>query len=53
GKLRKQFFNYGPSQVLCTYHPAFLLRNPNAKKDVWEDMQLLMERMGMPVGKGK
>ena len=53
GKLRKQFFNYGRSQVLCTYHPAFLLRNPPAKKDVWEDMQLLMERMGMPVGKGK
>jgi DNA polymerase len=53
GKLRKQFFNYGHSQVLCTYHPAFLLRNPNAKKDVWEDMQLLMERLGMPIAKKK
>jgi DNA polymerase len=50
GKLRGQFLNYGPIEVLCTYHPAFLLRNPNAKKDVWEDMQLLMKRMGMPIG---
>jgi DNA polymerase len=51
GKLRGRFFNYGPSQVLCTYHPAFLLRTPSAKKDVWEDMQLLMSKMGTPVGK--
>lgn len=47
GKLRGQFFPYGPSQVICTYHPAYLLRNPAAKKDVWADMQILMERMGI------
>lgn len=51
GKLRGHFFNYGQSSVMCTYHPAFLLRNPSAKKDVWEDMQRLMERMGMPIAK--
>jgi DNA polymerase len=49
GKLRGTFFQHGPSQVLCTYHPAYLLRNPAAKKDVWADMQILMARMGIPL----
>ena len=49
GKLRKRFFDYRGSRVLCTYHPAYLLRNPSAKKDVWEDMQLLMAEMGIVV----
>lgn len=47
GRLRKRFFDYRGSRVLCTYHPAYLLRNPAAKKDVWEDMQLLMAEMGI------
>jgi len=29
-----------------TYHPAYLLRNPGAKKQVWEDVQLIMKRLG-------
>ena len=28
--------------IMPTYHPAYLLRNPNAKRDVWEDMQQVM-----------
>lgn len=47
GKLRGKFFNYRGSSVLCTYHPSYLLRNPGAKKDVWEDMKLLMGRLGI------
>lgn len=31
------------SLVIPTYHPAFLLRNPSKKRDVWEDMQLVMK----------
>jgi uracil-DNA glycosylase len=31
--------------VICTYHPSYLLRNPAAKRDVWDDMKLLMARM--------
>lgn len=50
GKLRKQFWSYRGTPVLCTYHPSYLLRNPPAKKDVWEDMQLLMAKMGIEVG---
>ena len=34
------------SLVIPTYHPAFLLRNPNKKRDVWEDMQLVMKLLG-------
>ncbi len=34
------------SLVVPTYHPAFLLRNPNKKRDVWEDMQLVMKLLG-------
>ena len=46
GKLRGRWFTYGTAQVICTYHPSYLLRNPAAKRDVWEDMKLLMARMG-------
>lgn len=47
GKLRKQFHEYEGIPVLVTYHPAYLLRNPPAKRDVWEDMQMLMKAMGI------
>lgn len=51
GKLRRRFFSYGTSKVLCTYHPSYLLRNPSAKKDVWEDMKMLFEDMGIDLTK--
>ena len=47
GRMRGQFYLYEGIPVLCTYHPAYLLRNPGAKRDVWEDMKLLMARMGI------
>ena len=49
GKLRGRWFTFGTAQVLCTYHPSYLLRNPAAKRDVWEDMKILMQRMGVQV----
>ncbi len=49
GKLRSRFLRYRGSKVLVTYHPSYLLRNPSAKKYVWEDMQLLLKDMGIPV----
>lgn len=49
GRMRGQFLKYGAIRVLCTYHPAYLLRNPAAKRQVWEDMQLLMAEMGVDV----
>lgn len=49
GKMRGRFFQYGRAKVLCTYHPSYLLRNPAAKKDVWDDMKILMKEMGIPI----
>jgi uracil-DNA glycosylase len=49
GRMRGKFFQYGAIRVMCTYHPAYLLRNPAAKKDVWEDMQMLMAKMGIEI----
>jgi DNA polymerase len=51
GKLRGRFHDYRGIPVMCTYHPAFLLphRSPEKKKDVWEDMKMLLARMGRPV----
>ena len=42
-RLRGRFHDYGGIRLLPTYHPAYLLRNPGAKRDVWEDMQMLMK----------
>jgi len=46
-RLRGKFVDYKGIPVMCTYHPAYLLRNPAAKKDVWEDMKVLMRRVGI------
>lgn len=46
-KMRGKFFSYGSSRVLCTYHPSYLLRNPTAKKQVWEDMKFFMKELGV------
>lgn len=46
-RLRGRFVQHHGIPVMCTYHPAYLLRNPNAKRYVWEDMQLVMERLGL------
>ncbi len=49
GRLRGQFHDYRGIPVLCTYHPAYLLRSPDAKKYVWEDIQILMGKLGLHV----
>lgn len=49
GKLRGAVHDYRGIKVVCTYHPAYLLRNPSAKGATWDDMKLLMREMGQPV----
>jgi len=51
GKLRGRFHDYRGIPTLVTYHPSFLLphRQPEKKREVWEDMQLLMKRMGREI----
>ncbi|MDG2380722.1 MAG: uracil-DNA glycosylase [Pirellulaceae bacterium] len=51
GKLRGELHEWRWAKVLATYHPAYLLRNPNAKRDVWNDMQILLKEMGIKVKK--
>jgi DNA polymerase len=41
--LRGKFHTYHGIQLMPTYHPAFLLRNPAAKKQVWDDVQKIMK----------
>lgn len=50
-KLRGKFQNYRGVRVMCTYHPAYLLRNPAAKREVWDDMKALMREMGIDLEK--
>jgi DNA polymerase len=47
GKMRGKFYEHAGAKVLCTYHPSYLLRNPPAKKDVWEDLKFLFREMGI------
>ncbi len=44
-RLRGTFRDWNGTQVMCTYHPAYLLRNPSAKGMVWEDMQLVRDKL--------
>ena len=45
-KFRGRFASWDGIPVMPTYHPAYLLRNPSAKKTVWEDLKLVMDILG-------
>jgi DNA polymerase len=45
GRLRGRILDFHGIKVVCTYHPAYLLRNPPAKRAVWDDIQMLMAEM--------
>jgi DNA polymerase len=45
--VRGQWLEYNGVKVMPTYHPAYLLRNPAAKKDVWADMKKVMAELGI------
>jgi len=47
GKLRGRFHDFRGIPVICTYHPAYLLRNPAAKQDTWVDLKLMMRKLGV------
>lgn len=47
--VRGQWLEYEGVKVMPTYHPAYLLRNPAAKKDVWADMKKVMAELGIAV----
>lgn len=43
GKLRGHFHDYQGCKVMPTFHPAYLLRDPHKKREVWEDMKLVRD----------
>lgn len=44
-RLRGQFYDYQGIQLMPTFHPSYLLHNPEKKREVWQDMQKLMAAM--------
>jgi DNA polymerase len=40
-RIRGQVHAFGEIPVVATFHPAYLLRNPSAKKESWADLQLV------------
>ena len=42
-RIRGKEFSYRDAILIPTYHPAYLLRNPSAKREVWDDMKLVRE----------
>lgn len=51
-KLRGQWQEWRGIKLMPTFHPAYLLRNPPAKKPFWEDLQTVMKELGLPIQKG-
>jgi len=46
-RFRGTWFDFRNTKLLATYHPAYLLRNPNAKGEVWKDLQKVMSFLGL------
>jgi DNA polymerase len=46
-RFRGTWFDFRNTKLLATYHPAYLLRNPNAKGEVWKDLQKVMALLGL------
>jgi uracil-DNA glycosylase len=46
-RFRGEWFDYRGAKLIATYHPAYLLRNPNAKGEVWKDLQKVMAVLGL------
>jgi len=49
--LRGKWHSFQDRPLMITYHPSYLLRNqsPSEKRKVWEDMLLVLEKVGRPI----
>ena len=52
-KMRGNWYTFHDTPIMPTFHPAYLLRNPPAKREVWEDMKTVLAKLGRPVPKAK
>ena len=48
-RMRGQWYLFHDVPLMPTFHPAYLLRNPSAKREVWQDMQAVLAKLGKPV----
>ena len=48
-RLRGRWKLYKGIAVMPTFHPAYLLRTPSAKREVWNDLQAVLRQMGRPI----
>lgn len=46
-RFRGEWFDFRGAKLIATYHPAYLLRNPAAKGEVWKDLQKVMAHLGL------
>jgi DNA polymerase len=46
-RFRGNWYDFRNTKLLATYHPAYLLRNPAAKSEVWKDLQKVMAHLGL------
>jgi DNA polymerase len=46
-RYRGEWFDFRGARLMATYHPAYLLRNPNAKPEVWTDLKKVMTYLGL------
>jgi DNA polymerase len=44
-KLRGKFYDMDGIRVIATFHPAYLLRSPDKKREVWEDMKQIRDEL--------
>ena len=50
-QFRGEWIDWRGHKLMATYHPAYLLRNPAAKADVWKDLQKVMAELGLQLPK--
>jgi len=48
-RMRGRWHEFEGTKLMPTFHPSYLLRNPSAKREVWEDIQAVMREVGLPV----
>jgi len=51
--MRGHWYTFRGIPIMPTFHPAYLLRNPPAKKEVWDDMKAVLEKLGREVPKSR
>jgi len=52
-KMRGRWYTFRDIPIMPTFHPAYLLRNPAAKREVWDDMKAVLDKLGRkPPAKG-